>query len=127
MGSKHARYCGKCRTVHSGLCPIREEYLKTKWRNRPEKKSGRGGRPWRRLRQEIFERDGFLCQICLANGITKVVTFHGKLAGVCDHIIPLAQGGTDSKGNLQTICKDCDETKSKAESIQGRVGPKPHQ
>ena len=125
MGKRHTRYCGKCRTTHTGLCPLREEYLEKRWRDRPEKKSGRGGSKWRRLREDVFERDGYLCQMCHPKGITTVVTLHGKLHGICDHIIPLAQGGTDSKGNLQTICQPCDAEKSKQESVQGRVGSKP--
>lgn len=125
MGKRHARYCGRCRTTHTGLCPLREEYLQKKWRDRPEKKSGRGGARWRELRKKVFERDGYKCQICKSRGVLTVVTLHGSLHGVCDHIVPLAWGGTDAMSNLQTICQACDAEKSKQESIKGRVGSKP--
>lgn len=81
--------------------------------------SGRGGRPWRRQRARIFERDDYLCQIHLRRGEIRPVTLHGKYAGVCDHIIPLAEGGTDDDDNLQTICQECDKEKTAAEAARG--------
>ena len=30
----------------------------------------------------------------------------------CDHIISVAQGGTDEMDNLQTLCDDCNLAKS---------------
>lgn len=77
---------------------------------------GRGGRPWRRKRQRVFERDGYLCQICLEQGKEKYVTLHGSLSGVCDHIIPKSQGGSDDESNLQAICQACDKIKTGIES-----------
>ena len=57
---------------------------------------GRGGRPWRRLRLQVFLRDLYTC--CACGG-----TFPpGRLA--CDHIVPQSKGGSDDMGNLQTLC-----------------------
>lgn len=81
--------------------------------------AGRGGRPWRRKRERIFERDKFLCQIHLSRGELHAVTLHGSDAGVCDHIIPTSEGGTDDESNLQAICKDCDKHKTAAEASRG--------
>ena len=44
--------------------------------------SGRGGRPWRRLKAKIHLRDKYTCQCC------GVVTMELEL----DHIINIAQG-----------------------------------
>ena len=116
MPAKPPTWCAKCRKVHSGPCPERKAWDKPV----AKKQSGRGGRPWRRKRQRIFERDDYLCQRHLAKGKLVPVELHGPNAGVCDHIVPLAEGGTDDETNLQTICKACDKEKTQAESLRGR-------
>lgn len=70
---------------------------------------GRGGRPWRRIRNEILRRDGFVCMPCKAQGRTKLAT-------EVDHIVPMFEGGTDAKTNLQAICTDCHKAKTQAEA-----------
>lgn len=67
---------------------------------------GRGGRPWRRKRDEIFKRDKYTCQVC------------GRVGGELelDHIVNVARGGTDDDNNLQTICTACHKPKTHAES-----------
>jgi 5-methylcytosine-specific restriction protein A len=110
------RFCAKCRKVHGVHedCPRRVPFQS---RN---KHSGRGGRPWSRKRERVFKRDGYLCQICFAKNILTSVELHGENAGICDHIIPKAEDGTDDERNLQTICKACDKEKTQQESLRGR-------
>lgn len=75
------------------------------------------GRPWRRLRDAVLLRDAFTCQHCLR------VSPPSELA--CDHVIPLAKGGTDKMDNLQTLCAgagSCHEKKTILEN-GGRVKP----
>lgn len=72
--------------------------------------SGRGGRPWRRKREAILIRDKYTCRVC---GLTT------KDLEV-DHIINVAQGGTDDDGNLQAICIPCHKTKTARESAAYR-------
>lgn len=77
---------------------------------------GRGGRPWRRKRARVLERDAYLCQPCMAQGRLT-------LAAQVDHITPQAEGGTDEESNLQAICEPCHQAKTKAEAARG-VGRK---
>lgn len=72
--------------------------------------SGRGGRPWRRIRDRILLRDRYACQHCGRVGEDNEV----------DHIVNVAQGGTDDDSNLQTLCPDCHKVKTAAESAAGR-------
>ena len=55
-----------------------------------------------------------LCVHCEANGITRQ-------AVEVDHIKPLHLGGPDHESNLQGLCIECHEAKSKAEG-QHRAG-----
>ncbi|WP_339617216.1 HNH endonuclease [uncultured Gilvimarinus sp.] len=112
---KPSRWCPKCRSVHIDKCPNA-----VAWERPVFKKSGRGGRPWRAKRHSVFERDGYQCCEC-----RRVVTLHGALAGICDHIIPKAEGGTDDQDNLQTLCSMCSDLKTQQESLRGRGGFKP--
>ena len=52
---------------------------------------------WARLRKQVFDRDEYKCVIC---GKHK-----GRLE--CDHIIPLAKGGSNRMDNLRAVCRDC--------------------
>ena len=71
---------------------------------------GRGGRPWRRLKDKIHKRDLWTCQNC------GQVTKHLEL----DHIVNVAIGGTDDDHNLQSLCVPCHKAKTQIESMAGR-------
>ncbi len=119
MAIKAPRWCAKCRVSHAGECPQR-----VVWQKKPAVVSGRGGRPWRRKRERIFNRDNFLCQIHFLRGELRSVSLSGVDAGICDHKVPLSQGGTDDDENLQTICAECDKEKTSGEALRGRGGKK---
>ena len=68
----------------------------------------------------MFDRDEYLCQEHLRQGKLKPVELHGNAAGICDHILPVSEGGTDDMSNLQTLCKACHDIKTAAESARGR-------
>ena len=57
-----------------------------------------------RTRFEIFKRDKFTCQYCGAKPPSVILHV--------DHVIALANGGTNDTGNLTTACKDCNLGKS---------------
>lgn len=52
-----------------------------------------------RLRWTILERDGFKCRYC--GRTAEAAALH------VDHIIPVAQGGTNHPDNLAASCSDC--------------------
>ena len=54
------------------------------------------------LRWEVWERDNFTCKSCQTRQFLTI-----------DHIIPRALGGQDTKDNLQTLCKSCNNKKGK--------------
>ncbi|PZU93192.1 MAG: HNH endonuclease [Pseudanabaena sp.] len=56
-------------------------------------------------REYVFERNGYQCQSC------HVIDPTAKTLHV-DHIIPLAQGGTNDFSNFQTLCAKCNRQKS---------------
>lgn len=64
-----------------------------------------GGRPsaevWRRIRRRIFERDDYTCAYCGLRGVRLE----------CDHIFPVALGGSHDDDNLATACFACNRSK----------------
>jgi 5-methylcytosine-specific restriction protein A len=67
------------------------------------------------MRASLFTRNP-LCVECERQGRVAPATQR-------DHIIPLAEGGSDDDDNVQGLCRDCHDAKSKQESIRGRCGP----
>ena len=43
-----------------------------------------------------------------------------RLAEIRDHVVPLAEGGRDEPGNVQALCLDCSNAKTKMEAQRGR-------
>lgn len=56
---------------------------------------------WREIRESIFKRDNYTCQYC---GETEK-----RLE--CDHIHPVARGGSNDPENLTTACYECNRSK----------------
>lgn len=69
---------------------------------RYRKRRGLSESEWQALRITVMERDGEQCRYC---GDTEG-PFH------CDHIVPLAQGGTNDLENLTVACRFCNSSKS---------------
>jgi hypothetical protein len=53
----------------------------------------------KKLRFEVFKRDGFTCVYC--GGQPPKVVLH------CDHVVAVANGGTNDIDNLVTACDAC--------------------
>lgn len=60
---------------------------------------GRGGRPWRRIREQVLAEEPF-CRLC------------GAPSEEVDHIRPKANGGSDARENLQGLCRSCHRRKT---------------
>ena len=58
------------------------------------------GAAWVRLREQVMQRDTWLCQSCRKQGYVERAT-------QVDHIVPKAKGGTDHMDNLQSLCEKC--------------------
>ncbi len=69
----------------------------------------------KRLRFEIFKRDGFTCQYC-GNQPPEAIL-------VIDHIQPVAKGGDNDPLNLITSCEPCNQ--GKADKELTHIAPKP--
>jgi 5-methylcytosine-specific restriction endonuclease McrA len=64
-------------------------------------------------RKYVFDRNGYQCQSC------HEIELSAKKLQI-DHIVPLAQGGTNDISNLQTLCAKCNREKSAKIDIRFR-------
>lgn len=58
----------------------------------------------KRLRFEVFKRDGFVCQYCGSHPPDAILE--------CDHIIPVCEGGSSDIENLIASCFACNRGKA---------------
>ena len=92
----------------TGRCPKHPKQL---WAKKPDAPKRITGRKLQRLRAELFARDP-LCAECKRQGRVKLATQR-------DHILSLEEGGADDDSNVQGLCHDCHDAKSKAERQRG--------
>lgn len=104
--------------------PVRPSALKRQPRtprHEPEPPTygqGRGGRPWRRLRDQIMERDHWLCQCDDCKKRLVPLPAHEV-----DHISnKRSRDGrlNDDPSNLRAMNKDCHKAKTQAEARRGQ-------
>ena len=100
--------CPSCHQLVAGRCGCRPP-----WRH-AQPVSRIRGRRLQRLRHQLLSRYP-LCVLCLA----KVPACLSS-ATIRDHIVPLAEGGTDTEDNVQAICVDCSDTKTQQEARRGQ-------
>lgn len=67
---------------------------------------------WHRLRRRVKDRDKATCKYC-----GRVVE-----EGTVDHVLPLAQGGTDHLDNLVWACQKCNGEKGNRTPKQWKGG-----
>jgi len=106
-----AKLCRNLTREKHGYCEEHADLAKAWTRGRAGQ--GRGGRPWRRLREQVLQRDRYLCQEHKRQG--KAVP-----ATTVDHIKPKAEGGTDAASNLESLCGPCHEAKTLEEARRAR-------
>lgn len=56
---------------------------------------------WRLRRADVLERDGHVCRYCGS----------AEPPIECDHVVPVARGGTSDPDNLCACCKPCNASK----------------
>lgn len=83
--------------------PTMDELIKSS-KSKKKPKSNKRKPLTNSIRHEVFVRDDYKCVECGAT--KKDIVLH------VDHIIPVAQGGTDELSNLQTLCEACNLSKS---------------
>lgn len=69
------------------------------------------GRELQRRRKALFARNPW-CVLCLEEGKHTRATIR-------DHLLPLAEGGTEDERNIQGICDDHNQEKTRRESERG--------
>ncbi|WP_372966719.1 HNH endonuclease [Marinobacter sp.] len=106
-----AKLCKRTTREKHGYCEEHADLANSWTRGRAGR--GRGGRPWRRLRDAVLKRDKYLCQTCKRNGLSVP-------ASEVDHIIPEAEGGPTEASNLEAICGSCHKEKTQRESARAR-------
>ena len=75
-----------------------------------ESRHDRGlGRAHQKARAELLAREP-LCRLCLAKTPPRTTA-----ATIADHIIPRAKGGSGDISNLQPVCADCHDDKTRAD------------
>lgn len=60
----------------------------------------------------VFERDGYICQLCGVKTKPDLKDVHNHFYPNLDHIIPLSKGGEHSVENTQCLCRVCNMIKS---------------
>jgi len=66
-------------------------------------------------KQNIFLRDGFVCQYCDAEVTRKTATL--------DHVLPTSHGGKTIWENCTTACSDCNARKGNNKKITPKTKP----
>lgn len=64
-----------------------------------------------KARRELFHSEP-LCRECFKNGRMVIATIR-------DHIVALAFGGKEEPSNVQPLCAECHDAKSKREAAEG--------
>lgn len=60
----------------------------------------------RKGRLEIYERDGFICQLC-EGPVDLGLPFTDRWSATLDHIVPYSLGGSDDESNLRLAHRSC--------------------
>ena len=78
------------------------------------------GTRWRKIRAEVLAEEP-ICRVCKERGkITK-----RSISTICDHIVPLFEGGLEIRSNYQGICKEHHDEKTARESARAQGRPEP--
>ena len=99
------RFCSRCR-------PEPEPEPAHRWDADRRSVPRVRGRQLQARRKALFAREP-LCRVCRAQGRVSAATIR-------DHVVPLAEGGSDEDDNVQPLCECCSDSKTREESKRGR-------
>lgn len=87
------------------------------WAENAKRRARAAGAPVVELvkRQEVFERDGWICQLCGLPTLRE--TGHHPMSASVDHIIPLAEGGDHTYDNCVTAHLACNNWEKRNKSL----------
>jgi len=109
----HGRYCSK-------RCKTRES-KRRHGRRSDRSRARRHGALYEPInRYKVFERDGWVCQICGEDTDRDAVPrgpIQTPLAPTIDHIIPMGRGGDHLYSNVQCACFECNWIKGDDASL----------
>ena len=91
--------CGELARVGNGRCP---DHQRPAWAN-PSQHTLQRPPDWTARRTKILKRDHYRCRVCKGKG------------GYVDHIVRVADGGSWEPENLQTLCKEHHDLKTREE------------
>ena len=100
--------CGVLVRDGSGRCA---KHPKPQWQKKATETKRIGGRRRKALRAALIDANP-LCAECSRQGRVT-------LGDERDHIVPLAEGGTEDVDNTQLLCVPCHKAKSEAEAARG--------
>ena len=94
-----------CPHVHNAAMPRKPPTLGKLSPKRRHSAAARGyGSKWRKLRRLVAADRPAVCMVCGRAEISRAMHL--------DHVIPLAQGGTNDPDNLQWLCAGCHSRKT---------------
>ncbi|MFK3873096.1 HNH endonuclease [Pseudoalteromonas rhizosphaerae] len=102
--------CGKTTTERHGYCDTHAD--QASWGKFQQQQRRKGPRvyttkKWQETRDHVSALAKCLCINCLTKP-QRVV----KSGSVCEHIVPVAKGGTEQLTNLSFFCNSCAKTKT---------------
>lgn len=102
-----------------GLSPAARERQRLYWqeKNRRRRAAKRGGVSEPYTTAEIAERDRFRCGLC-GKRVPMGVKVPDPLAPTIDHVLPLVEGGDDTRANVQLAHFRCNSVKGPRGSQQ---------
>lgn len=103
------RYCTKRCVSRSDVERNRDAYNRRNAARRARERGARGVEVF--TRTEIFDRDGWICQLCLTP-IDWNLSGRGRWAPALDHIVPLKWGGKHVRANVWAAHSGCNARKS---------------
>ncbi len=102
--------CGKTTTHRHGYCEAHKD--KASWGQYQQQQSRKGRRiyqtkQWQQMREHVKALAKCLCINCITKPVPIV-----KPGLICEHIVPVAKGGTEALTNLSLFCDGCAKTKT---------------